>query len=250
MFARIAKFAKYDVKKKGRPFEVHDQKSFKKVSGLRRPNVSFVEAVKGWNGEGNGIEEQERLGSKGDIGALLGRVWGKIVVTDPCLEDNLDWSFGVVCVRTSKKERIGETVEICCGQSKYRIRVWEIEGKTFDLGLKENLAERESGIKGNEALENDKSEEEDDGLLLEEESSKNFYGHEDEELDWDRDEEIKLASSENQTVNVAWEPPLEKVNGDIDRNEESDTYIGECPGFEMFKKANQEGKNRISVFQV
>ncbi|KAI3515873.1 hypothetical protein L1887_14778 [Cichorium endivia] len=108
----------------------------------------------------------------------------------------------------------------------------ENEGKTFDLGFKENTAERESGIGGNEDSETEKSEEEEDGMLSEEESSENFFGEEDEQSEWEREEVIKVASVENQINNVERKPPLEKVIEEKSKNEVRDTCNREPNGME------------------
>ncbi|KAI3518130.1 hypothetical protein L1887_06541 [Cichorium endivia] len=100
---------------------------------------------------------------------------------------------------------------------------------------------------GNESLEkeNEDSEEEAGGLSSGEESSENFFGQEDEESDWDREVDFKIDSPEKQNVNVAWEPPLENVNNEVERNEVLDTCMGEPSGFEKSNEEFKEGKKGI-----
>ncbi|KAI3740783.1 hypothetical protein L2E82_31257 [Cichorium intybus] len=73
-------------------------------------------------------EAKKRLRLKSsNVFINIGRVWGDVVVTDPSADDNLDWSYGVICVRTSRKARIDELVVVRCGESKCKVRAWETE---------------------------------------------------------------------------------------------------------------------------
>ncbi|KAI3781818.1 hypothetical protein L2E82_11844 [Cichorium intybus] len=128
----------------------------------------------------------------------VGRLWGDVVVTDQCLEKNLDWSTGVVCVKTSKESRINENVEIRCGQSKYSIRAWEIDGKVFDQGFK--LVTEESDNEGDDDLSDgdDDLADGDDDLVGESESEKEESDHEGDDEVSDGDEDLADGvSSEN-----------------------------------------------------
>ncbi|KAI3753720.1 hypothetical protein L2E82_25781 [Cichorium intybus] len=165
-----------EAKEKGRFFPGQDQKRFVNVSSERRPNTSFLDVVKGIGGR-----ENERKTLHGlEINGISERYESATIP------------------KTSKESRINENVEIRCGQSKYSIRAWEIDGKVFDQGFK--LVTEESDNEGDDDLSDgdDDLADGDDDLVGESESEEEESDHEgDDEVSDGDDDLADGVSSEN-----------------------------------------------------
>ncbi|KAI3689376.1 hypothetical protein L2E82_47331 [Cichorium intybus] len=105
----------------------------------------------------------------------IGRLWGEVVVTDPCPENAQDWSYGKVCVMTKELDSINETVIVSLGNKELKVRVKEVEDMVFQPCRSNDDRKREVGQE-----EEFESEEEERLSEAEVDSSENFSDDEDE----------------------------------------------------------------------
>ncbi|KAI3496924.1 hypothetical protein L1887_39302 [Cichorium endivia] len=156
--------------------------------------------------------------------------------TDPCLTEDQDWSFGIICIKTKILDIISESVESSFGDKRYVLRVSEVEGKIFNpcrldkVGDYNHSPERDvvGDSEEEKDLESDDQFSDEDQLISSDDRTQvGFSDEEDEQfhLDDDADSVVQGTVFED-AINASPAHAGEKMEGHAtvdDVNEASDT---------------------------